>query len=476
MAIKTRLIILISIVLVVAFTLVGFTTYSLMQNYLFNQARNQLKSAADPIAETLYLRGTITTQEIAHIAPGMYVAIDNSQGDTLYELLAAYGPGGEKEFTPRLNPRVFKSLSLGHQQNEFVVEPSQEPFGPNFLVMLLPILNGYVLVLGLPVASIQTALHRLLVIEVIVGLFSLLLALTLGYLLLNVGLSPLKKLLETIKIIKAGNISQRARIGPPYSEISEIATAFNEMLDVIEASIKDRDRFSSELKKAQEKTKKFLADASHELRTPLQALLAYSELIETQQLIGSDLTRAVSGIAKESQRLKVLVNDLFLLARLDEEAPIERSIVDLKNLLDQAIEVARLSGFKWPINVVKLDEVSIIGDEIRLRQVIDNLFNNVRVHNPEGASIYVSLEKASSYVILTISDDGKGFNEGDIDKVFDRFFRGSNERSTTQGSYGLGLAIVYSIVKAHGGSVRAFNGGISKGASVEITLPLRGST
>jgi two-component system OmpR family sensor kinase len=470
-SLKTRLIFVLLVVLTVALFLVGFVTYSLMKNYFYSQADHQLEEAAEPIAQILDVRGSITEQELARIAPGMYVAITNSEGQILYQLVEAYGPGGQIQYAPVVPKSVYLAIFKNHEHYVFITV-SDSTAGFAYRVMLLPVLNGYFLVLGLSLSSVDTTLHRLFFVIGAVIVLALLITALSGYFLLNLGLLPLTKLIATTKEIRQGNFSKRASLKHKRGEIFRLATAFNEMLDVLERFIKDREKFNLELQKAQEKTKQFLADASHELRSPLQSLLAYSELLQTRRLNEFDFKRATDGIQKEAQRMKDLIEDLFLLARLDEHPKLEMSLIELSVIVKEAAQISADTAKKWPVNIVHLEPVLIQGNSNQIRRVLDNLINNVRVHNPDGTTCYISLKTENGYGVLKVSDDGVGFNPEDLDKIFERFYRSSKGRSRKEGGYGLGLAIVYQIIKLHKGSVMAYNGGLGKGATVEIRLKL----
>jgi two-component system OmpR family sensor kinase len=229
------------------------------------------------------------------------------------------------------------------------------------------------------------------------------------------------------------------------------------MLDRIEAS--DR------------RLRRFIADASHELRTPLAAVRAYAELFERGAATHpEDLERSMRGITRESERMSLLVDDLLLLARLDEGRPLERKPVDLAQVVGEAVDAARVVEPERPIEL-SVEPVTVTGDEARLRQVLDNLFANARSHTPAGTAVSVALEQVDGHAKLSVADHGGGLSEEEAARVFERFYRADSSRARASGGVGLGLSIVAAVTEAHGGSAEAkpTPGG---GATFVVTLPL----
>jgi two-component system OmpR family sensor kinase len=224
----------------------------------------------------------------------------------------------------------------------------------------------------------------------------------------------------------------------------------------------------------EERLRHFLADASHELRTPLTSIRGYAELFRRGAAERpEDLAKVMRAIEEEAARMSRLVEDLLLLARLDDARPLERHSVALDDLAERAIEAARAAE---PGRLIQFEfaerPLVIEGDAARLRQVIDNLLANVRQHTPADAPAYVSLRAAGDQVVLTVEDTGPGITAGDRELVFGRFARPDAARGREQGGAGLGLAIVRSIVTAHGGAIgiRSSN---PHGSIFEVRLPVQ---
>jgi two-component system OmpR family sensor kinase len=247
-------------------------------------------------------------------------------------------------------------------------------------------------------------------------------------------------------------------------EVGRVGSALNRLLDHVESSLHARQ--ASEMQ-----VRQFVADASHELRTPLAAVRAYAELFG-RGAAGrpEDLARSMSGITREAERMSLLVEDLLLLARLDEGRPLERDRVELDDVVGEAVDAARVLDDERPITL-ELEPAVVIGDRARLRQVIDNLFANVRAHTPPGTRVDVGLHSLDGHVELTVSDTGPGFTEAEAEQVFERFYRTDKSRTRTSGGVGLGLSIVAAVAQAHGGDAAA-QPTPDGGATFVVTLPL----
>jgi two-component system OmpR family sensor kinase len=178
----------------------------------------------------------------------------------------------------------------------------------------------------------------------------------------------------------------------------------------------------------------------------------------------------MSGITRESERMSLLVDDLLLLARLDEGRPLERKPVDLAQVVGQAVDAARVVEPERPIELA-VEPVTVTGDEARLRQVLDNLFANARSHTPAGSAVSVALERVDGQAKLSVADHGPGLSDEEAARVFERFYRADSSRARASGGVGLGLSIVAAVTEAHGGTAEAkpTPGG---GATFVITLPL----
>jgi two-component system, OmpR family, sensor kinase len=328
----------------------------------------------------------------------------------------------------------------------FRVRASIEPEQPNRILFVASSLDG-----------VDSTLHRLVLIELIATAAVLAALAALGLWLVRLGLRPLREIELTAAAITAGDLSRRIDHPDPQTEVGRVGSALNAMLDRIEAS--DR------------RLRRFIADASHELRTPLTAVRAYAELFGRGAATHpDDLERSMSGIRREAERMSLLVDDLLLLARLDEGRPLERTPVDLAALVGEAVDAARVVERDRPIESA-VEPATVTGDEVRLRQVLDNLLANARAHTPAGTPVSVELRRVDSRAQVTVADHGPGLTDEQATRVFERFYRTDDSRSRSSGGAGLGLSIVAAVTELHGGTAEArpTPGG---GATFVITLPL----
>jgi len=275
--------------------------------------------------------------------------------------------------------------------------------------------------------------------------------------LVRFALRPLDRIRETASAVTQqpldrGEVTLALRVPPQYatddSEVGQVGAALNLMLDHVDEAF--RSRFESE-----EKMRRFVADASHELRTPLAAIRGYAELTKRSgDTLSPDLQQALARIESESIRMTSLVEDLLLLARLDEGEPISREPVDMANIVRDALSDAYVTSpdHDWGAKGVD-DAVMVTGDSQGLHQVVVNLLANARIHTPPGTTVEVRVKQSGNKTTLQVEDSGPGIPRDARKRLFQRFARGDSSRARTSGSTGLGLSIVDTIVKAHGGEV-----------------------
>ncbi len=331
---------------------------------------------------------------------------------------------------------------------------------------LEPLQNGgnAMLVVALPLREVAGTLHQLLMIELIVTASVLGALALLGLVVVRASLRPLEAIGHTAARIAAGDLTQRVERADERTEVGRLGLALNAMLAQIETAFKAREA-------SERRLRRFVADASHELRTPLAAVRAYAELFARgASERPADLARSMTGITRESERMSLLVDDLLLLARLDEGRPLEQEPVELAEVLSEAVETAHAVEPERSIGL-ELESAVVLGDRDRLRQVVDNLLANVRAHTPPGTPAQVTLSRSNGNAAVVVADSGPGMNEDQVAHVFERFYRTDASRTRASGGVGLGLSIVSAVAHAHGGSVSATSQP-GAGASFRIELPL----
>jgi len=345
-----------------------------------------------------------------------------------------------------------------------------------YRALLVAKIEGTQIVVGLPLREIRTTIARLNIVIIAVVVIVVLVAASIGALLVRYALKPLDRLTETASAVTKqpldrGDVRLALRVPPQYanteSEVGQVGAALNLMLDHVDEAFQSR--FESE-----EKMRQFVADASHELRTPLASIRGYAELTKRGgEKLSKDMKQAVDRIESESIRMTSLVEDLLLLARFDEGHALQMESVDLAQIVRDALSDAYVTSpeHEWGAEGVE-EPVLITGDGSAIHQVVVNLLANARVHTPPGTSVEVRVKQSSDKTVVQVEDSGPGIPRDARKKLFERFTRGDSSRARSSGSTGLGLSIVDTIVKAHGGSV----GLTSKpGKTVfTVTLPVSG--
>jgi two-component system OmpR family sensor kinase len=327
------------------------------------------------------------------------------------------------------------------------------------------------LVLAAPMSGVDQSMLVLVRTLVLVGAGVLGLVLIVGWYIIRRDLRPLEQITATAEQISAGDLSRRVGVPDDGSETGRLGHAFDTMLDQIQAAFDSQQAALVAQERSESQLRRFVADASHELRTPLTALRGYAELYRAGGLSDADaLEQAMARIGSESRRMSALVEDLLLLARLDQGRPLRHDPVRLSALVNDALQDLRALEPERPVEASIEPDVVVSGDEDRLRQVIGNLIANVRVHTPPDARVIVALASADGRATLRVADNGPGIAAEHVDRVFDRFYRADQARSRDRGGSGLGLSIAASVAAAHGGRI-AYSDTAGGGATFTLTLP-----
>ncbi|WP_435749349.1 sensor histidine kinase [Microbacterium sp. PMB16] len=338
----------------------------------------------------------------------------------------------------------------------------------SYRIMALPASNGVFAVAGFPRDDIQNQLTQLLTVIALATIGGLILLALTTAITIRLGLRPLRAVARTAtrvanQQLDRGEVTITERVpayeADPRTETGLVGAALNKLLDHVNTSLAAR-------QKNEEQMRRFVADASHELRTPLASIRGYSELslrALRQNPHGADgpeaiesTTSSLERIQAQSLRMTRLVEDLLLLARLDEGRELIYGTVDLTQLALEGLSDARPTAVDhhWVIDVPD-EPVTIVGDAGRMHQVVANLLANARTHTPAGTTITLSVSQDGPDAVLRVHDDGPGIDPTLRDELFARFARGDTSRARQTGGTGLGLAIVKAIVDGHGGSIVA---------------------
>ncbi|MEU5883820.1 HAMP domain-containing sensor histidine kinase [Spirillospora sp. NPDC047279] len=278
------------------------------------------------------------------------------------------------------------------------------------------------------------------------------------------ALRPLDEIAETAGAIGGGDLARRVEAPGPKTEVGRLGAALNAMLAQIESAFREREA-------SEERLRRFIADASHELRTPVATVRGYAELFRRGAADRpGDLAKAMRRIESEAERMGLLVDELLLLARLDQGRPLDRGPVDLAVLAADAVADAGAVEPGRPLILEATGSVVVSGDEERLRQVLANLLANVRRHTPAGTPATVRAALEGGQAVIEVADRGPGLTGDQRAQVFERFYRADEARSRDHGGAGLGLSIVAAVAEAHGGAatVRSAPG---EGASFRVAFP-----
>jgi two-component system OmpR family sensor kinase len=327
----------------------------------------------------------------------------------------------------------------------------------------LPRFDDGLLVVATPLGQLQETLQRMWAIQITASATVLLALGAVSWWVLRLGVRPLAAMAATAGQIAAGDLTRRVEDTDERTEAGRLALALNAMLSEIEGAFRLREASEARLRQ-------FAADASHELRTPLTSIRGYAELWLGGGLRQPEqLDQAMHRLADEGRRMGVLVEDLLLLARLDQQRSAERMPVRLDQLASDAVHDVRVVEPDRPIELTA-SPITVAGDSHQLRQVVANLVTNALVHTPPGTPIHVRVTGTDTLVRLEVADEGPGMPVEVVARAFERFYRADTSRGRATGGNGLGLSIVQAIVEPHGGTATAIST-VGSGSCFTIEFP-----
>ena len=459
LSLRARLLLGVVALAAVGLVAANVATYSTLSSYLLDRTDSTL----DQTAQTLRRPGP--GGGIRSAPPGTFVQVRSLDGDTVVATFSGATLPGASVPAPNL-PDAVRPPALNRTTEAvryFTVGGAHG--GPEYRVRA-SIAQGdeAMLLVASSLRDVNSTLNRLLAIELVVTALVLAAIAGLGLWLVRLGLRPLDAIGQTASAIAAGDLSRRVERAEERTEVGRLGLALNSMLARIESSFRAQEA-------SERKLRRFVADASHELRTPLSAVRAYAELYDRGAAERpDDLERSMKGISRESERMSVLVEDLLLLARLDDGRPLERERVELDEVVGEAVETAQAVD---PDRAIELhaEPATVLGDRVRLRQIVDNLLANVRAHTPPGTPASVSVTRRNGSAEIAVTDAGPGLDEEHLEHLFERFYRADPSRARASGGVGLGLAIVAAVAEAHGGTASA-SSRPGEGTTIAIALPL----
>ena len=450
-SLRNRLTIGVLVLSAIGFIGAGVGSQALLKDYLIKQVDDQLLSVVGGTAQRLDQAGIAHDDDPAGTSRSatplnrVPTSISVTVLDPFGNLVG--GIGGD------LNSNKITDYVKGLLPGQ-VAAFGSKPFtietpGADFRVAttVLPSSLGSVIV-AQSLRDFDRTTHQIGVVFLLIGGIVLLFIAFASRQVIKLSMKPLRKIEKTAEQIAAGDLSARLENFEPNTEVGRLSTSLNMMLSRIEESFAAR-------AESEDKLRRFVADASHELRTPLTSIRGFAELHRQGAVPDGEKTRElIARIEKESMRMGYLVEDLLMLARMDQSREFVMTDVDLSNLVKEAVTSAEAAGKDHPITTDIAHDVHTQGDADKIYQVVTNLLANARAHTPDGTPIHVATYSNEEGSFITVADKGPGLSLEDQERIFERFYRvdASRQRTGSDGS-GLGLSIVDEVMKAHGGRV-----------------------
>jgi two-component system OmpR family sensor kinase len=459
----TRLALWLGALALLVFAVVGTSLTTYMRDYLEHQLGYQLKVVQTVQSKDAEANGTVTQKPYW----GWFSAVYDVSDDSAVLRQPADIPHD-------IRPLTTLAEDMAHSDTELLRTVKIDGEGI-YRLRACEVEPGVVLVSAAPMEGIQDTIDQLVTVQVIAFGVALAALVVFGRKMLRRGLKPLSDMASTAHGIASHDLTESAarlplradgRDGGP--EVAELRTAFNTMLEHIDDSLAVR-------AEAEQRLRRFVADASHELRTPLMSVRGYADLFQYAAANApEERDRHLARLRAEAARMGFLLDDLLLLARLDAaevEAPLRCEEADLVELVHDAADAFRAGHPDRPLTVAPSPQALRMRlDPQRIRQVLDNLLTNAAVHTPAGTEVSVAVSVAHGAALVRVTDAGPGIPPADRERVFDRFYRVDKARSRDRGGSGLGLAVAQSLVKAHGGTIEVSS---EPGSTVfTVTIPL----
>ncbi|MFG2364494.1 ATP-binding protein [Streptomyces mirabilis] len=470
----TRLALGIGVLSLVVFAVVGTALTTYMKEYLERQLGEQMKVVQVTQSKDAQAHGIVQRRPYY----GWFTAVYDVQGRTAVLRKPADVPADTAELTA-----VAQALPDGGDAH--LLRTAHIAGEGTYKLRACEVEPGVVLVTAAPMQDMQATVRQLITVQVVTFALALLGLVVIGRTVLRRGLKPFSDMAHTARGITSHNLTGSAGLevraggGRGGPEVEELRTAFNTMLEHIDDALAVRTE-------AEQRLRRFVADASHELRTPLMSVRGYADLFQYAAANEpEEREKHLARLRAEAARMGVLLDDLLLLARLDAaevETPLRLEDADLTELAREAADAFRAGRGEHVLSVTAgPDPVRLRLDPLRIRQVLDNLLTNAAMHTPAGTKVRLEVSATGAgqavrvgspgTAVVRVSDSGPGIPAADQERVFDRFYRVDKARSRDRGGSGLGLAVARSLVRAHGGTIEVTSRPGSTTFTIRLPLP-----
>lgn len=475
MSLRRRLTLITVFLLIVGLSVADIVSYTSVRSSLYGRLDAQLdfsqRLAYNYLVFSAKARRVPTPRGLsAHVGPDVYVMVLNAQGSTVI----ARPAGSLVEPAPA--PIVPKGVRIESLPRSDTFSRHMGPYRPNpdgfnasgkgsphyiYRADAVAVPQG-TLITAISLNPTLDTLESLFRVELLSSLSAVVAVCLLALWFVRRGLRPLEEMADAASGIAEGDFSRRVSEHGERSEVERLGRSFNQMVSQIEVAFAEKSESESRLRQ-------FIGDASHELRTPLTSIRGYAELLRQGAFAEQDdIDSALGRIESEAIRMGGLVDDLLLLARLDQGRPLENRPVDLCEVAIEVISDAQAVEPTRNLNFVQNGSVVVAGDLDRLRQLVHNLVRNALEHTPSNSRIDVDVFRTETDAVIRVCDTGPGISPEVCLHVFDRFYRADPSRA--RGGSGLGLSIVQAIAEAFGGTATV-KSAVGKGTTFTVMIP-----